>query len=134
VIDFGMMETETSRNVSTEPRSQPLSEPAAEEQLIDFGMMTSLPTAVQTMVQTVVHVEPQTAPSITISQTIPVVQQTVTATPVVTHRGVGAAYVAKPEEQWGWDDLRDYVLTQIEKRHGPQPRDSRKGRGSSSPS
>lgn len=37
------------------------------------------------------------------------------------------AYLGKSE--WAWDDLRDYVVTQIEERYGAFPRDSRKESG-----
>ena len=57
----------------------------------------------------------------------PVVQitQTVTSMP----RSSAAAYVAKSDERWGWDDLRDYVVAQIEGKFGPFPRDVRKEAG-----
>ena len=32
----------------------------------------------------------------------------------------------KADAEWGWQDLRDYVIREIEKRHGPQVRDPRK--------
>jgi len=28
----------------------------------------------------------------------------------------------RPESTWGWQDLRDYVVREIEARHGPQVR------------
>lgn len=46
----------------------------------------------------------------------------------VVHRpSTSRAYLGKSE--WGWDDLRDYVVAQIEERFGPFPRDSRKESG-----
>jgi hypothetical protein len=39
------------------------------------------------------------------------------------------AYRAREDEQWSWSDLRDYVVTQIEAVHGPQPRDHYKEMG-----
>lgn len=38
----------------------------------------------------------------------------------------GGAFMMKPEAAWGWSDLRDYVIKEIEKRHGPQVRDPMK--------
>ena len=40
---------------------------------------------------------------------------------------VSKAYLAKDE--WDWNDLRDYVVGQIEERFGAFPRDSRKESG-----
>lgn len=47
----------------------------------------------------------------------PTVQETVRVTPVA-----GAAYLMKPDAQWTWEDLRDYVMGQIVMYHGPQVR------------
>lgn len=38
----------------------------------------------------------------------------------------GAAYLLKEDAQWTWEDLRDYVMGQIEQFHGPQIRNSMK--------
>lgn len=53
--------------------------------------------------------------------TAPVVQERVSVTPVA-----GAAYLAKPDAQWTWEDLRDYTMSQIESFHGPQVRNAMK--------
>lgn len=41
----------------------------------------------------------------------------------------GTAYIAKSDAEWGWSDLRDYILTEIEARHGAQVRDPKKEAG-----
>lgn len=46
---------------------------------------------------------------------------------VVHRRSESRAFVAKTE--WAWDDLRDYVVHNIEERFGPFPRDARKEAG-----
>lgn len=53
----------------------------------------------------------------TTTETVPVVTERVTVTAVA-----GAAYLMKPDAQWTWEDLRDYVTGQIEQFHGPQVR------------
>lgn len=40
-----------------------------------------------------------------------------------------SAYLLKPAAQWTWQDLRDYVVTEAEKRFGPQVRDPKKETG-----
>lgn len=52
------------------------------------------------------------------------VEESVTVTP---KRSESRAFVGKTD--WAWDDLRDYVVTNIEERFGPFPRDSRKESG-----
>lgn len=49
---------------------------------------------------------------------------TVTAQP-----SAARAFLAKGAEQWTWQDLRDYVVTQIEQRFGVFPRDPRRESG-----
>lgn len=49
--------------------------------------------------------------------TTPTVQETVRVTPVA-----GAAYLLKPDAEWTWEELRDYVMGQIVMHHGPQVR------------
>lgn len=39
-----------------------------------------------------------------------------------------SAHVMKPAEEWEWQDLRDYVMREMERIHGPQVRDSIKER------
>lgn len=48
---------------------------------------------------------------------------------VVTRPSESRAFVAKEQTAWDWSDLRDYVVTQIEKRFGAFPRDFRKESG-----
>lgn len=55
--------------------------------------------------------------------------QTETVVPVVTERVTvtavaGASYLLKADAQWTWEDLRDYVMGQIEQYHGPQVRNT----------
>jgi hypothetical protein len=53
-------------------------------------------------------------------------QLPVTTAPVVTETvkvtSVGASHLLKPDAQWSWEDLRDYVMAQIIAYHGPQLR------------
>lgn len=56
---------------------------------------------------------------VTVVSTTPVVAERV----VVTHQPVAAAtHALKVESEWGWEELRDYVVEAITKRHGPFPR------------
>lgn len=50
---------------------------------------------------------------------VPVVTERVTVTAVA-----GASYLLKEDGQWSWEDLRDYVMGQIEQYHGPQVRNA----------
>lgn len=59
--------------------------------------------------------------------TAPVVTETIKVTP--TPMSEARAFVAKADSAWEWDDLRDYVVHQIEQRFGPWPRDSFKEAG-----
>lgn len=66
--------------------------------MIDFGFEPITQTRTQqTVIQTVV----------------PQVVETVTVRP-----SQAAGFVMKPETSWGWQDLRDYVIREIEARHG----------------
>jgi hypothetical protein len=47
-----------------------------------------------------------------------VINETVIATP-----SKAKTYLATEEDYWGWKELRDFVVAEIEKYHGPQPRD-----------
>lgn len=47
----------------------------------------------------------------------PVVRESVHVTPVAT-----AAYLLKPDGEWTWENLRDYVMNEIVRYHGPQLR------------
>lgn len=55
----------------------------------------------------------------------PVVRDTV----VATRLSESATHLSTPEASWGWEELRDYVIHEIETRQGPQPRDFRKEAG-----
>ena len=67
--------------------------------LIDFGFQ---PTTTKTRQQTVQTVAPQ-------------VVETVTVRPRPSQ---AAGYVMRPDSDWGWSDLRDYVIREIEARGG----------------
>lgn len=61
-------------------------------------------------------------------------RQAVEAVPEVVEQAkaipvTGTAYVAKEASQWGWSDLRDYIIGEIEARHGAQVRDPKKEAG-----
>lgn len=48
-------------------------------------------------------------------------------TPVITQHVVvrpsaSSTHVLKPVDQWGWEEVRDYVVGSIEARHGAFPR------------
>lgn len=51
-------------------------------------------------------------------ETAPVIAETVRVAPA--SQSVG--YTLKDASAWGWTDLRDYVIREIEQRHGPQVR------------
>lgn len=46
---------------------------------------------------------------------------------VVPTQAVG--YTAKEVAVWNWSDLRDYIVSQVERVHGPQVRDPKKEAG-----
>jgi hypothetical protein len=54
------------------------------------------------------------------------VTETLTLTPTHTQSRTD---LLTPEEQWGWSEVRDYVVAQIEQHFGPFPRDARKEHG-----
>ncbi len=56
-----------------------------------------------------------------VAETAPVIRETVRVTAVA-----GAAYLLKDDDAWSWEDLRDYVMAQIEQYHGPQVRNTTK--------
>lgn len=68
----------------------------------------------------------KTTPTVLVEQPTPVVQQQVTLS---RPTGVATSYLMKPDAEWGWADLRDYVIHEIEQRHGPQLRDTKKETG-----
>lgn len=67
--------------------------------------------------------EPATAPNTVVQQVVPVVETKVTTV------SEAVSYKLKGDDTWGWQDLRDYVIHEIERFHGPQPRDLRKESG-----
>ena len=50
-----------------------------------------------------------------------VVEERVTVTPVAS---VTRSWLLKEPAEWGWRELRDYVVHEIESRFGPFPRDA----------
>lgn len=57
--------------------------------------------------------------------TAPEVVETVTVIPA----SGGAGFLVKPPALWNWSDLRDYIVAEVEKVHGPQVRDPKKEAG-----
>lgn len=57
----------------------------------------------------------------------PAVTDTVEVTP--TPMSEARAFLAKPDVDWTWEDLRDYVVYQIEQKFGPWPRSQFKEMG-----
>lgn len=57
--------------------------------------------------------------TVVVKQTAPVVTETVTTTLAPSAK---STHVLKSESEWGWEELRDYVVSSIEKRHGAFPR------------
>jgi hypothetical protein len=47
-----------------------------------------------------------------------VINETVTVTPHPAPHSRGMAHIGKSDEEWGWNDLQDYVVHEIEKRRG----------------
>lgn len=58
----------------------------------------------------------------------PTITETVTTRPLPT-AVPSLLHAVKPDSQWGWEEVRDYVVLAIEQRHGPFPRDMRKESG-----
>jgi hypothetical protein len=52
--------------------------------------------------------------------------QIVETVEVLPRPQVARTDLTKPETQWGWEEMRDYVVTNIEQRFGPFPHDSLK--------
>lgn len=83
--------------------------------MIDFGLIVNGKP---------VPIDPQPQ---TIKQQAPVeITQTVTTAQLGSAE---ATYLLKPSEQWSWGDLRDYVITEAEKRSGAQIRNVAKEAG-----
>jgi len=60
-------------------------------------------------------------------------RRVVDATPIITESATAiprptrsVEHLLTDEAEWGWQALRDYVVTEIEKRFGQQPTDARK--------
>lgn len=58
--------------------------------------------------------------SVIVTKPLAPVIERVTVTPVPSSR-----HLLRREEQWDWAELRDYVVTEIERRHGPQARNGK---------
>jgi len=56
------------------------------------------------------------------------VQETVTMT-ATTPMSRRMRFVGISPDKWGWEEIRDYVVAEIEKRFGPFPRDTKKEYG-----
>lgn len=67
-------------------------------------------------------VVPTTAPDVEVQEVSSDVQ-------VVTQRSTSRTDLMKPQEQWGWSEVRDYVVAEIEDRFGVFPRDAKKEHG-----
>ena len=80
--------------------------------MIDFGFdPTAAPTATATRRRQQVVTE------------VPQVVETVQA---IARPSQAAGYVMREESAWGWSDLRDYVIREMESRGNPQVRDGKK--------
>lgn len=55
-----------------------------------------------------------------VSKMVVGVTETVTVIPRTTSQGM--AHIGKPDAEWGWADLRDYVIHEIQRRFGSCPR------------
>lgn len=53
--------------------------------------------------------------NIVVATNVPQVVETVTVTPRPSQ---AAGFVLRPDSDWGWQDLRDYVVREIERRGG----------------
>lgn len=59
--------------------------------------------------------------SVVVRETLVLVAEKVTVKPVAAP----AAHLLQSESSWDWRALRDYVVREIELRHGPQPSNSK---------
>jgi hypothetical protein len=57
----------------------------------------------------------------TVTETAPVITEQVIVRPVVQSIP-SVTFALKPDAEWGWEELRDYVVNAIEQRHGEFPR------------
>lgn len=60
---------------------------------------------------------------VTVKETVPVVKDEVVVRPVLSQ---SVTFAGKPPADWSWEELRDYVVREIEARFGAFPRDSKK--------
>lgn len=67
----------------------------------------------------------QTSPSV-VKEAAPVITTTTTVTPESSE---SRTHLLSGDEQWGWKELRDYVVSSIEQKFGPFPRDYKKEYG-----
>lgn len=74
------------------------------------------------------HFAAPTTPAKPASTTVaaPAVVETVTVTPLPSQ---SRSHLLKARAQWGWQEVRDYVVTEIEARFGAFPRDAKKEYG-----
>lgn len=63
---------------------------------------------------------------VTLSDAVPAVTETVRVRPAPPE--AGQTHVGVDPARWGLDALRSYIATQIERHHGPFPRDAKKER------
>jgi hypothetical protein len=70
-----------------------------------------------------------TAPEQTVTQVVTEVPAVVEKVTVTRVRDTSVGYLGKDDKDWAWDDLRDFVVHEIEARHGAQARDFRKESG-----
>lgn len=70
------------------------------------------------------NLTPAAAPATTTQVSSVQVSQVVTVNPVAARSDL-----LVEETKWSWQELRDYVVSQIEQRFGPFPRDARKEYG-----
>lgn len=55
--------------------------------------------------------------TVVVKQTVAPVVERVSVTPIPS-----STHLLRGESQWDWSQLRDYVVAEIVRRHGPQPR------------
>jgi hypothetical protein len=68
-----------------------------------------------------------TARRVEIPEVMPQVTETVTIRrPIAAQRETRVTFAGKDPAQWNWEDLRSYVIAQIEQRFGAFPRDPKK--------
>jgi hypothetical protein len=81
------------------------------DQMIDFDMDYDTVTA---------------APAVVVRQQVPLVTESVSVRPTTSQ---STTYVMRDGAVWTWSDLRDYVVREIEARHGPSVRNPMKEAG-----